>query len=42
MEIVSKLGSMNEKYVIQYKEAFYEDDNRVLCIVMELEERGDL
>ena len=37
------LASMNEKYVIKYKEAFYEyNDNRVLCIVMELAERGDL
>jgi len=36
------LASINHPNVIAYKEAFLEDNNRTLCIIMELAEGGDL
>lgn len=36
------LASINHPNIIGYKEAFLEDNNRTLCIIMELAEGGDL
>jgi len=39
---VDILSKVNNKYVIGFKEAFYEDNFSILCIVMEIAEKGDL
>jgi len=36
------LASISHPNIIGYKEAFLEDNNRTLCIIMELAEGGDL
>ena len=36
------LASLNNKNIIQYKDAFYDSENSSLCLVMEFAENGDL
>jgi len=36
------LASINDDFIIRYKEAFLEDQGMNLCLVMELAEGGDL
>ena len=36
------LASINSNYVISYKEAFFDEKDRTLCIVMEFADNGDL
>ena len=36
------LSSIDHPNVIQYKEAFYDPEESVLCIVMQLADSGDL
>jgi NIMA (never in mitosis gene a)-related kinase len=36
------LASVKSHHVIQYKEAFFDENENSLCIVMEFAERGDL
>ena len=36
------LASINSNYVVSYKEAFFDEKDRTLCIVMEFADNGDL
>ena len=36
------LASIDHKNVIGYKEAFFDEDSNMLCIVMEIADGGDL
>ena len=36
------LASISNKNIIEYKDAFYDNDNNALCLVMEYAEYGDL
>jgi NIMA (never in mitosis gene a)-related kinase len=36
------LASLNDDYIIKFKEAFYDNLSGYLCIVMELAKGGDL
>jgi NIMA (never in mitosis gene a)-related kinase len=36
------LASINNEFIIKYKEAFMEEEGRNLCLVMELADGGDL
>lgn len=36
------LASLNQKYVIGYKEALFDEGSNCLCIVMEYAEGGDI
>ena len=36
------LASINSKYVVNYKEAFLDEKDSSLCLVMEYADRGDL
>jgi len=36
------LASINEDYIIKYKEAFFDSKSNTLCIVMEYADGGDL
>lgn len=36
------LASLNQRYVIGYKEAFIEEESNTLCIIMEYAENGDI
>jgi NIMA (never in mitosis gene a)-related kinase len=36
------LASLNDEYIVSYKEAFIEDQSQTLCIVMEFANGGDL
>lgn len=36
------LASINSPHVIRYKDAFYDDSSKCLCIVMEFAEQGDV
>ncbi|CAD8107394.1 unnamed protein product [Paramecium sonneborni] len=39
---VRLLASINSKYIVAYKEAFFDDDSKCLCTVMELLSGGDV
>ncbi|CAD8053408.1 unnamed protein product [Paramecium primaurelia] len=39
---VRLLASINNKYIVAYKDAFFDDESRCLCIVMELLSGGDV
>ena len=39
---VSILASVKSNYVVSYKEAFFDEKDRTLCIVMEFADNGDL
>lgn len=36
------LASIQHSNIVDYKEAFYDDETKKLCTVMELAENGDL
>ena len=36
------LASLNDDYIVGYKEAFLEDNTNTLCVVMEYASCGDL
>lgn len=36
------LASIESQYIISYKDAFYEEYQNTLCIIMEYAEKGDL
>jgi len=36
------LASIDSPYIIQYKEAFFDEDSNCLCVIMEFAESGDL
>lgn len=36
------LASVNDQYIIGYKDAFFDEVSNTLCIVMEFAEQGDL
>lgn len=36
------LASINNPYIVAYKEAFFEDSSTSLCIVLEFTDDGDL
>jgi NIMA (never in mitosis gene a)-related kinase len=36
------LASVKSNYVVSYKEAFFDEKDRTLCIVMEFADKGDL
>lgn len=36
------LASLNDEFIIGYKEAFFEDESMTLCLVMEFAAGGDL
>ena len=36
------LASVKSNYVVSYKEAFFDEKDRTLCIVMEFADNGDL
>ena len=36
------LASINNPYIISYKEAFFEDETSSLCLVMQFADAGDL
>jgi len=36
------LASINNEYIINYKDAFYDDEIECLFIIMEYAEKGDL
>ena len=36
------LASIENPYIVSYKEAFYDQDSSCLCIIMDLAENGDL
>lgn len=36
------LASLDDQFIIGYKDAFYDDDQNILCIIMEYADGGDL
>lgn len=36
------LASINNPYIVRYKEAFYDEDTKMICLVTELADGGDL
>jgi len=36
------LASVNDEFIVSYKEAFFEDESKTLCLVMEFAAGGDL